>query len=281
MAVRSSKTGVFNMKRQCTGEDVSCIVYTGNQSIKNQPVLWVIHGSGGVSSSEDIFLNWAKDLPITIAIVDSYTGRKVFKHNWDGNDSRIIDSHTRAEDIVGAKMKFDKIKNDIFPFTSNKHYAVGFSDGATTALRLLTQRYSAYTSWLSKSYCLYPALYPYESDFKTADGSKIHIFVGEHDNWTPAQQAKRFVKEQGASIDVLENTHHSFFKPGVKGWHKHVINISSKDLPDYDSDDLREQFGNIAVNNNINVEECRGVYVEYSKDSSQFVLDKLAHDILS
>lgn len=281
MTVRSSKTGIFNMQRQCSGENVSSIVYTGDQSIKNQPVLWVIHGSGGVSSSEDIFLEWAKKLPVTIVIVDSYTGRKVFKHNWDGKDGRLIDSHLRAEDIVGSKMKFDKIKDSVFPFASNKHYAVGFSDGATTAIRLLTERYSAYTGWLEKVFCLYPAVHPYESDFNSVDGSRCQIFVGEDDNWTPADRAKVFAERTGSSIEILKDTHHSFFKPGVKGWHNHVINISSVDFPELDSDYLRENFGKLAKLNNIDVEQYRGVYAEYSEESCKVVLNRIEKEILN
>lgn len=279
MAVRSSKTGIYNMKRQCTGEDVSVMVYTGDQSIKDQPVLWVVHGSGGVSSSEDIFLEWAKSLPITIAIVDSYTGRKTFKHNWDGKDSRIIDTHTRTEDIIGAKMKFDKIKKDVFPFVGEKHYTVGFSDGGTVCVRLHTERYSTYTNWVEKSFCLYPSFHPYEKDFYTADGSKIDIFVGKEDNWTPAKWCKRFSDEQNANLYILENTHHSFFKPGVLGWHKHVINISNIELPDYDSMELKEMLGKVAVSNNINVDEHKGVYVEYSEESSNKVLNHIQNEI--
>tara|TARA_R110000868_G_scaffold114178_2_gene306172 strand:- start:3023 stop:3874 length:852 start_codon:yes stop_codon:yes gene_type:complete len=281
MAVKSSKTGIYNMKRQCSGEDVSVMVYTGDQSIKDQPVLWVMHGSGGVSSSEDIFLEWARTVPVTIAIVDSYSGRGMFKHNWDGKDHRIIDTHTRTEDIIGAKIKFDKIKEIIFPFTGNKHYTVGFSDGGTVGIRFHTDKYKEYSTWIEKSYCLYPSLHPYESDFNTADGSKIHIFVGKEDNWTPAKHAQRFCKEQNAVINILENTHHSFFKPGVHGWHNHVINISNVDLPDYDSKVLKEQLGSIAVNNNIDIEQHRGVYVEYSKSSSQFVLDAISNEIIA
>jgi len=280
MAVKSSKTGIYNMKRECSAEDVSVMVYTGDQSIKDQPVLWVMHGSGGVSSSEDIFLEWARTVPVTIVIVDSYSGRGMFKHNWDGKDHRIIDTHTRTQDIIAAKMKFDKIKETIFPFTGNEHYTVGFSDGGTVGIRFHTDEYTEYTKWIKRSYCLYPSLHPYESDFNTADGSKIHIFVGKEDNWTPAKHAQRFCKEQIASISVLENTHHSFFKPGVHGWHNHVINISNVDLPDYDSTVLKEQLGSIAVNNNIDIEQHRGVYVEYSKSSSEFVLDIISNEIL-
>lgn len=280
MAVVSSKTGVFNIKRQCTGEDVSCIVYTGDQSIKNQPVLWVIHGSGGVSSSEDIFLEWAKNNPVTIVIVDSYTGRGMFKHRWNGNDTKIIDTHTRTEDIIGAKMKFDKLKKDIFPFASDNHYTVGFSDGGTVGIRFHTDRYKEYTDWIRKSYCLYPSLHPYESDFYNANGSKVHIFVGEDDNWTPAMHAERFCKEQHAGLSVLKNTHHSFFKPGVIGWHEDIINISSVELPDYDSMELKERFGNIAKDNNLDIEKHRGVQVEYSQESSQYVLDFIKNEIL-
>lgn len=279
MAVRSSKTGIYNMKRQCTGEDVSVMVYTGDQSIKDQPVLWVVHGSGGVSSSEDIFLEWAKSLPITIAIVDSYTGRNTFKHNWDGKDLRIIDTHTRTEDIVGAKMKFDKIKSTVFPFVGDKHYIVGFSDGGTVGIRLHTDRYKEYTGWVEKSYCLYPSLHPYETDFYTADGSKIHIFVGDKDNWTPSKWAERFSKEQDAGLTILEDTHHSFFKPGVSGVHKHIINISSVELPDYDSMELKSQLGSIAVNNGIDIEQYKGAEVAYSETSSNFVLDFIKNEI--
>lgn len=273
MAVYSSKTSFINMKRQCTGEDVSTMITTSNQSIKDQPVLWIAHGSGGVSSSEDIILDWAKDKPITIAIVDSYSGRKVYKHQWDGKDERLIDTHTRTEDLIGTKMKFDKIKNTLFPFVGNKHYAIGFSDGATSVLRMLTDRYNEYTNYINDVFCLYPALHPYETDFLTIQGSKCHVFVGDKDVWTPAKWAKKLEDDTKCNLTILENTHHSFFKPGVKGTHSNVINASSVDLGIVDSDLLKDNFGRVANLFDIDVEQHRGVYAEYNKESSTKVLE--------
>lgn len=278
--VKSSKTSFINIKRQCTGEDVSAMIYTGDQSINNQPVLWVVHGSGGVSSSEDIFRQWAEDHPgVTIVIVDSYSGRQIFKPEWDGNDDRIIDSHTRAEDQIAIKMKIDKVRNKIFPFMGNKNYMVGFSDGGSTVMRLLTDRYHDYSKWVDYVYPCYPSLHPYESDWLTLRGYKCHIFVGEKDNWTPAKHCQRVQQDTDCKLTILPETHHSFCKPGVKGWHKHVINISSIDLPMTDSEVLKENYGNFANFFGIDYTHYKGVYSEYNPAAVQRLLLQIEEDM--
>lgn len=247
MVVRSSKTGSFSFY---SGKDnLTAIVETKDQSIKNQPILWLIHGSGGISSSEDIWKDRAFAYGFTCITVDSYTERSIFKTHWDGNDSIKLSSQERSFDIINARNKFLELQENLFNWTDpNKNVVIGFSDGGTAAIHLLT--YSD-NDWIQKPvYAFYPSFYKVDPKVYEIQEKSVHIFVGEHDNWTPAIYSEEFCKKTNNTVTVFKDTYHSFSKPGVADWHKNSFNHLGE----------------------------RGVYCEFNEAATELAMDYIFYD---
>ena len=96
MTVTTCKTSFFSI------DDISVMVKTNNQSIKKQPCIWLLHGSGGISSNEDLWIKRAFELDHTVIIVDSYSNRGIYKQNWESMEEFRIDPKQRANDQIKA-----------------------------------------------------------------------------------------------------------------------------------------------------------------------------------
>jgi dienelactone hydrolase len=215
--IKACKTSLFST------EDISILVKTADQSVYNQPCIWLVHGSGGISSNEDLWIDRAFAEGYTVIIVDSYSNRRIFKQNWESIDEFRIPPLKRALDQALA---YDfLVKNSrIIPFADlTKNKAVGFSDGGTACIWL--QSASFQKNW-DYSYCLYPGLkstvVPDELYKITPDN--VHVFVGELDNWTPAEFCVEYQKITGCHLTIWPDTHHSFSKPGIDNWHEKTLN---------------------------------------------------------
>jgi len=245
MTVTTSKLSIFSI------DDISVLVKTNNQSIDKQPCLWLVHGSGGISSNEDLWSEYALKRGYTIIIVDSFSNRKIYKQYWTGAWDSLeftkelrIPPEQRAKDQIIA---YNTLKNEkqIIPFADlNNNITVGFSDGGTAAI-WLQQTYSP-DIW-KNSYCLYPGLPPntLSSDIYNIRKNQVHIFVGELDNWTPASHVYQYQEKTKCKFTVWPNTHHSFSKPGVMNWYKEIVNCK----------------------------EELGVYCEYNAESTRKTMD--------
>jgi len=217
--VTTSKTSAFALN------DLSIIVKTGNQGVYNQPCLWLIHGSGGISSNEDIWIERAFEEGYSVIMVDSYSNRGIFKQNWESLDEYRIPPYQRAQDQVSA-FEFLEKKNKILPFLDlSKSKAVGFSDGGTASIWLQSSEFSNY--W-SDSYSLYPGLKPtaFTPEMYNIRKDNVHVFVGELDNWTPAFYCVDYQKITGCKLTIWPDTHHSFSKPGIDNWHEKTLNYN-------------------------------------------------------
>lgn len=241
--VKSSKTSSFIF--ESGGALLTCIVETKNQSIKNQPLIWFIHGSGGISSAEDIWKERAFNEGYTCITVDSYTGRNIYKINWDGNDQIILNSRQRCQDIINARKKLLELKSNLYQWINEtENLILGFSDGGTVAIRLMSDEYRQ--DWPKLPvFALYPSFVKADINLYEVPEGSVHIFVGEHDNWTPAVYSQEFCNKTKNTITIFENTHHSFSKPGVAQWHHHAYNYKSE----------------------------KGVYCEYNKQSTNLAMD--------
>ena len=222
MENKFSKTSILS------DDEISIIIRTSNQSIKNQPCLWLLHGSGGISNNDDIWVNRGLDLGYTVIQVDSYSNRGIFKQKYDSLTEYQISPKKRALDVLDAYYIIAQSKK-ILPFADiENNIVLGFSDGGAAALWLQTKEY--FNIW-KMSYCLYPPLNPsyINDDLLSVDKNKVHIFVGELDNWTPASHSENFAKRIGCKISIWPDTHHSFSKPGVDNEWPNVINCSKRD----------------------------------------------------
>lgn len=202
---------------------VGILVKTVNQSIKNQPCIWLMHGSGGISSNEDIWIDESFKHGFTVIIVDSYSNRGVFKQNWEHNNEKRIDPFTRALDQIRAYDFLSENKNIIKFADLDNSIAVGFSDGGTGAIWL--QNISWPKKW-KKSYCLYPATQPelLEDDVYDLHHNDVHLFVGDNDDWCPTDVQKQFQEKTNCKLTVWPNVYHSYSKPGISQWHQKSIN---------------------------------------------------------
>lgn len=214
--VQTSKTSCFSVS-----EELSAIVRTANQSIKKQPCLWLIHGSGGLSSNDDIWVDTALAKGYTVIQVDSYSNRNVFKQHWDRPDEYRIPWDVRANDQL-ITHSFLQNHQNMIPFANIfNNIVVGFSDGATAGL--LLQSVDKPDIWKA-NYCLYPALPKWFLDnMPSVRSDKVFLFVGELDNWTPAIGCQNLQAKIGCHLYIFPDTHHSFSKPGINQWHENTM----------------------------------------------------------
>lgn len=236
--VTSSKTSIF-----CCN-DLGILVKTKNQSIGDQPCLWLVHGSGGISTNEDIWIDRAFQEGYTVIIVDSYSNRGIFKQMWETLDEYRISPKDRALDIVNA-YNFLNSKKGIIPFANLKNsIAVGFSDGGTACLWL--QQIDFPDIW-KNTYSLYPGLKPtgVPNELYKIRNNNAHVFVGELDNWTPAFYDVDYQKISGCKLTIWPDTHHSFSKPGMDHYHPNILNHKRE----------------------------RGVYCKYNEDATNKTMD--------
>lgn len=238
MTVTTCKTSVFSI------DDISVLVKTNDQSIKKQPCLWLVHGSGGISSNEDLWIDRAFENGYTIVIVDSYSNRGIYKQNWESLDEYRIDPKQRAYDQIDAYNHLLN-KKHLIPYadiTNSK--VVGFSDGGTAGVWLQQKDFPDF--WQA-SYCLYPGLKPtvLPEEIYNIRKNKVHIFVGELDNWTPAIFDQEYQEKTNCKLTVWPETHHSFSKPGIGTWHENTLNYKRE----------------------------RGVYCKYNKEATTQTMD--------
>lgn len=223
--ILSSKNSIINFKNE--EDTVNAIIETSNQSIKKQPLLWLIHGSGGYSSSEELWKRHAHKHNCTTVIIDSYSCRGVYKQNWDGKDTVEISSYKRSSDIICCYQKIlEMYDNGLLKYIDPTiNVFVGFSYGATSVVRLASDTYKDKTNFVSwPVYACYPAFQNQDEHlYKTSPG-KVHIFHGERDNWCLATNAIDYAQRTGNTIDVYPGVHHSFCKPGVKETHVGIPN---------------------------------------------------------
>jgi dienelactone hydrolase len=222
--ILSSKASIVNFTSK--DDTVSAIIQTSNQSIKKQPLVWLIHGSGGVSSSELLWQKYAHKHNCTTVIIDSYSSRGVYKQNWDGKDKRYIGSYTRAHDIINCYKKIQEVESEMLKFIdSSINIMIGFSYGATSVIRLATDRFTNRTAFVSwPVYACYPAFQNANEELYNVDKGKVHIFHGEKDNWCLATNSLEFAKRTNNTIDMYRDVHHSFSKPGVNETHWGIPN---------------------------------------------------------
>lgn len=215
--VTTSKTSLFAIN------DISVMVKTESQSTKGQPVLWLIHGSGGISSNEGLWQQQAYINGWTVVIVDSYTNRGIFKQYWETREEKRVDAKTRADDQIAAYNHLLSHK-DMIPYADlDNIHCVGFSDGGLAAIWLQSNHNP--DIW-KKSYALYP---PIKSKFVTPElldirNEKVEIFVGEKDDWTPAKYCLEYKEKTNCNVTVYDNAYHSFSKPGINNFYHKILN---------------------------------------------------------
>jgi dienelactone hydrolase len=222
--VTSSKVSVIPF----TGYDnsqLSVIIQTSNQSIKSQPVLWIVHGSGGVSSNDQLWADAAMLRGYAVAWVDHFSPRGIYKMNHRIGDPNLLYHYHVAIDLHnGINALVDN--QHLAPFANlNNIKLLGFSSGGSTVIYAVTPEFDH--TRIVKVAALYPGLWPLTSKVVTADGNKVVIYVGDDDDWTRKEHSEIFASfVKGTRLVSYTNTKHSFSKPGSGGYYADIHNVS-------------------------------------------------------
>ena len=88
------------------------------------------------------------------------------------------------------------------------------------------------TTWLRSVAALYPGLWPITDRMLKIQSDKIHVYVGEDDDWTPAKHALA-LKERLPSlrVTIYPGVKHSYCKPGCGPFYEEVVNTSDMPFP--------------------------------------------------
>jgi len=190
------------------------------KKMKKYPAVLLVHGSGGISGYVD---DWAKELNkigIATFILDSFTGRGLYKVNNDqsqlGRLAQIVDAY-RALDVLAKQKKIDKTRIAI----------MGFSRGGQVTLYSSMKRFQELQGTGSgNEFSAYLAFYPacgtrYKDNENIAD-KPVRIFHGAADNYNPVASCRSYanqLKSNGKNIVLHEyaGAHHVYdYKKLVK-----------------------------------------------------------------
>jgi dienelactone hydrolase len=191
-----------------------------NNKMKQYPVVLLVHGSGGISGYVD---DWAKELNklgVAVFILDSFSGRGLYKVNNDqaklGRLAMIVDAY-RALDVLAQHERVDRKRIAI----------MGFSRGGQVTLDSSFRRFwQLQGTGSGNEFAAYFPFYPacvtrYKDDENVVD-KPIHIFHGSADNYNPVAPCRGYVnrvRNNGKNIVLHEyaGAHHVFdYKKLVK-----------------------------------------------------------------
>jgi len=178
-----------------------------NRKMETYPVVMLVHGSGGISGYVD---DWAKELNklgVAVFILDSFSGRGLYKINNDqgklGRLAMIADAY-RGLDVLAKHKRVDPTRIAI----------MGFSRGGQVALDASFQRFwKLQGTGSGNAFAAYLAFYPscgtrFIDDARVVD-KPIHIFHGSADNYNPVAPCRHYVERvrtQGKKIVLHEYT---------------------------------------------------------------------------
>lgn len=189
------------------------------QQMKRYPVVVLVHGSGGVSGYVD---DWAKEINkigTAVFILDSFTGRGLYKVNNDqsqlGRLAQIVDAY-RVLDVLAQHKHIDKTRITL----------MGFSRGGQVTLYSSLKRFQKlHGPDTGIEYSAYLAFYPacgtrYKHDGDVAD-KPIHIFHGSADNYNSIVPCRNYVKrlqQNNKNIQLHEyaGAHHVYDYKKIK-----------------------------------------------------------------
>jgi len=177
------------------------------------PVVILVHGSGGVSGYVDDWAHELNAMGVAVFILDSFTGRGLYKVNNDqsklGRLTMIVDAY-RALDLLAQHKHIDAARIAL----------MGFSRGGQVTLYASLKRFQQLHGSISgHEFAAYIPFYPscitrYKDDENIAS-RPVRIFHGSADNYNPVAPCRIYVEQlrkNGKDVVLLEyaNAHHVF-----------------------------------------------------------------------
>jgi len=171
----------------------------------NSPVVYILHGTGGINSRERYWQQWFESHGLSTVLINSARIRG--KMNFKG----ISGEFDYSKDILKLK---EVLKNDYPEIDVNRFALIGFSRGGTNVL--LAGKYFDKQTHADLVFSFYPGTkgwcQSYHDDKIQTD---VSIFYGEIDQWglySGLQKAckKEAVKKENVTYYEFENSHHGY-----------------------------------------------------------------------
>jgi dienelactone hydrolase len=183
--------------------------------LERYPAVILIHGSGGVTASVDLWARELHSIGIAAFIVDCFTGRGIAETVTDqtrlGSCAMIIDAY-RALDHLAQHRNIDP----------HRIALMGFSKGGFATIYASLTRFQKTYGPKNATFAAYIPFYPacgtkYLEDENTADGP-IRIFHGVADNYVPIDPTRKYVarlRAAGRNVELTEfpGANHVFDNP--------------------------------------------------------------------
>ena len=188
------------------------------KKMKKYPVIILVHGSGGVSGYVDDWAQVINKLGVAVFILDSFTGRGLYKVNNDqsqlGRLAMIIDSY-RALDLLAKHERVDPKKIALMGFSRGGQVTLYSSLKRFHRLHGSQNEFSGYIAF-------YPSCITQYKDDKNIVDKPVRIFHGSADNYNPVETCRDYVKSLSAKgndivLNEYKNAHHVYdYKKLVK-----------------------------------------------------------------
>jgi len=188
------------------------------KKMKKYPVIILVHGSGGVSGYIDDWAQVINKLGVAVFILDSFTGRGLYKVNNDqsqlGRLAMIVDSY-RALDLLANHKRIDPKKIALMGFSRGGQVTLYSSMKRFHSLHGSNNEFSGYIAF-------YPSCITQYKDDKNIVDKPVRIFHGTADNYNPIATCRDYVKslnKEGKDVVLNEykNAHHVYdYKKLVK-----------------------------------------------------------------
>lgn len=178
------------------------------------PAIVLVHGSGGVSGSMDLWVHALNQAGVATLVVDTFSGRGITSTVQDQtllhSLAMMVDSY-RALDLLAKHPRIDASKISV----------MGFSKGAVASIFSASTRFKdLYGS--SAKFASHIGLYtPCNTRFigdTTVTGSPMRLFHGISDDYVSVGPCRAFVQElksKGVDVSLTEfpNTQHGYDSP--------------------------------------------------------------------
>ena len=211
--------------------DIGCEVTIPNKFVGNTPLCVISHGSGGLGSDTELFVDSLTDAGIACLCVDSFTGRNISSLSWDSQSS-YISPKVRAHETMEALAYIKRNADSLFQMVNTDRISfVGFSWGADTLAQILGHHTQSLPDDSFFALC-YGNLWPFESAFYNAKKYNVKLYHGADDNWTSSERSKIFANETNSKFVEFYSVTHGFCKQGYENdMAKNVIINHHADFP--------------------------------------------------
>jgi len=143
---------------------VGCQLVIPNKFEGDQPLCIVSHGSGGLGSDTDLFVNSLAAQGIATLCVDSFTGRSMEAIGWNDFSGYVSPRMRALETVEAYKFLCENQKNMFAGLDLQKVAFVGFSWGADTVANVIAHYSDVLPKKTFFSLC-YGNLWPFEEAF--------------------------------------------------------------------------------------------------------------------